>query len=129
MEWAFPRCAAAGLLLALAPTDGPRAGWAQALTFTGDVQGAMYGVVAGDASAARGCSGRNSRLTGAWASALFGPVGRDVYEVLVTARPYRGPGTYSGPEVTVQVSRPDGSAAWQTGPGDAVTFTVAAGEE
>jgi hypothetical protein len=66
---------------------------------------------------------------GAWASALFGPIGGDVYEVLVTVRPYRGPGTYQAPDVSVQVARPDGSAVWQTSGGDSATFTVGVDEE
>jgi hypothetical protein len=104
-------------------------GWAQSLTFAGDVQGAML-QLAPDAGAARSeCSGRNSRPAGAWASALFGPVGTDVYEVVVTVRPYRGPGTYRSPEVAVQVSRPDGSAVWQTAGTDPATFTVDPDEE
>jgi hypothetical protein len=52
-----------------------------------------------------------------------------VYEVLVTVRPYRGPGTYRAPDVIVQVARPDASAVWQTTNGDAATFTVARDEE
>jgi hypothetical protein len=75
------------------------------------------------------CSGPNSRTAGAWASALYGPVGDDVYEVLVTVHPYHGPSTYRAPDVLVQVARPDGSAVWQTSPGDAATFTVGVDEE
>jgi hypothetical protein len=105
------------------------AGWAQALDFSGDVRGAMYRVVPGDGATRSECTGRNSRPAGAWVSALFGPVGPDVYEVLVTVRPYRGPGTYRAPDVMVQVSRPDGSAVWQTSGSDSATFGVGAGEE
>jgi len=111
-----------------APAE-PAGGWTQALTFAGDVQGEMDGVVPDTAAMRSECSGRNSRQTGGWASALFGPVGRDVYEVLVTVRPYRGPGTYETPDVTVQVARPDGSAVWQTSGGDRATFVVGVGEE
>src|SRR5215469_16861776 len=84
--------------------------WAQALTFSGDVQGGMDHVLPDSAATRSECSGRNSLPAGEWASALFGPVGPDVYEVLVTVRPYRGPSTYRAPDVTVQVARPDGSA-------------------
>lgn len=104
-------------------------GWAQALTFSGDVQGAMVQVAPDTAATRSECSGRNSRQAGAWASALFGPVGRDVYEVLVTVRPYRGPGTYRAPDVAVQVARRDGSAVWQTSGADPATFTVGVDEE
>jgi hypothetical protein len=111
------------------PTPAPGGGWAQALTFSGDVRGSMDHVVAAAGTTTSECTGRNSRTAGEWASALLGPVGPDVYEVLVTVRPYRGPGTYRAPEVTVQLSRPDGSAAWQTLGTDPATFVVSAGEE
>jgi hypothetical protein len=112
--------------VAAAPAGG---GWAQALVFSGDVRGTMDGVVAdGDATRSE-CSGRNSRPDGAWASALFGPVGEEVYEVVVTVRPYRGPGTYRTPDVAVQVSMPDGSEVWQTSGADPATFTVGVSEE
>jgi hypothetical protein len=105
------------------------AGWAQAMDFSGDVRGAMYRVVPGGGATRSECTGRNSRPAGTWVSALFGPVGPDVYEVLVTVRPYRGPGVYRAPDVMVQVSRPDGSAVWQTSGSDPATFGVGAGEE
>src|SRR5205085_1055751 len=107
------------------------AAWAQDLSFAGDVQGAMDHVLpdTGSSGTRSECSGRNSRPAGAWASALFGPVGGDVYEVLTTIRPYRGPGAYRTPDVLVQVARPDGSAVWQTSGGDEATFTVGLDEE
>jgi hypothetical protein len=131
---ALASCAAPAPAQTAVPASPPAAraapgGWQQALTFSGDVDGAMDHVLPDAVDARSECSGRNSRPAGEWASALFGSVGPDVYEVLVTVRPYRGPGTYEGPLVTVQVARPDGSAVWQTFAGDPVTFTVAAGEE
>src|SRR5437588_4783122 len=59
-----------------APAHG---GWAQALQFSGDVQGALDQVLP-DASGTRSeCTGRSSRRAGQWASTLYGPVGRDMY--------------------------------------------------
>jgi len=114
------------------PTPAVRAAggtWAQALTFSGDVPGGMDHVLPDGAATHSECTGRNSRLAGAWASAMFGPIGPDVYELLVTVRPYRGPSTYRAPAVVVQVARSDGSAVWQTLAGDAATFTVGIDEE
>jgi hypothetical protein len=115
--------------LATATPPTAHGSWAQALVFSGDIDGAMNGVVAGGDATRSECSGRNSRTAAAWASALFGPVGTDVYEVVATVRPYRGPGVYRAPDASVQVARPDGSAAWQTLGADAVTFTVGVDEE
>jgi hypothetical protein len=107
----------------------PGGSWAEALTFSGDVQGGLTRVLPDSGATRSECSGRNSRSAGSWASALYGPVGADVYEVLVTVRPYRGPSTYRAPDVLVQVARPDGSAVWQTSAGDTATFTVGMDEE
>lgn len=128
-------CGGDGAAAALAPppaTTTPPAvhgSWAQALVFSGDLAGAMHDVVAGDDATRSECSGRNSRAAGAWASALYGPVGQDVYGVVVTVRSYRGPGTYRAPDVIVQVARADRSAVWQTSGDDPATFTVGRDEE
>lgn len=103
--------------------------WAEALTFSGDIQGGMDHVLPATDAARSECSGPGSRITGEWASALYGPVGSEVYEVLVTVRPYRGPTTYRAPDVVVQVARPDGSAVWETSAGDQATFAVGLDEE
>jgi hypothetical protein len=112
-----------------APAPVPAGSWTESLTFSGDVQGGLTRVLPDSAATRSECTGRNSRTAGAWASALYGPVGGDVYEVLVTVRPYRGPSTYRTPDVLVQVARPDGSAVWQTSAGDTATFTVGVDEE
>lgn len=95
-----------------APARTPVGGWTQGLEFSGDVQGGMDHVVPDSKAMRSECSGRNSRPARAWASALFGRVDGDVFEVLVTVAHYRGPGAYQAPDVTVQVARPDGSAVW-----------------
>jgi hypothetical protein len=124
-----PAAPAASAPAAVTASSERTTGWPQALTFAGDVSGTMDAVAPIDANAPSECTGRNSRQAGAWASALYGPVGGDVYGMLVTVRPYRGPGVYRAPDVSVQVLRPDGSAVWRSGTGDAATFTVAPGEE
>lgn len=112
------------------PEPSARSAWAQALRFSGDVQGTLSQAVPGDASRPTECTGATSRYAGAWASAVYGPLGHDLYGVVVTVRPYRGPGTYRTPDVAVQVLRPaDASAVWQTAPGDAATFSVDTGEQ
>lgn len=103
--------------------------WAEALTFTGDLKGTMYRVVVSDAANRSECTGRNSRYGGAWASILYGSLGEQVYAVVVTVRPYSGPGSYRMPAVSVQVSKPDGTAVWQTSTGDTATFVVTSDEE
>ena len=112
-----------------AATTAPQLNWAEALSFSGDVKGTMYQVVVGDQGTRSECTGRNSRYGGAWASTLYGTVGKEVYGVLVTVRPYAGPGSYRVPVLSVQVSRPDGSGVWQTSGGDTATFVVGSDEE
>ena len=105
------------------------AAWNQDLSFSGDLSGTMSLVTPGDPALRSECTGHNSRTAGAWASSLFGPVGADLYAVVVTVTQYRGPGTYVAPQAAAQVHNPDSSAVWQTLGVDAATFTVDADEE
>jgi hypothetical protein len=107
----------------------PVANWAQHLDFSGDVTGTMTTVLPVTPQTPSECTGRNSRPSGTWASSIFGSVGSDVYGVLFAVSKYRGPGSYSGPDVTVQVHRSDNSAVWQSAGDSQTTFTVDPGEE
>lgn len=89
----------------------------------------MSQIVTGDRAPESQCTGRNSRFGGTWVSSMYGPVGKQVYELLVTVPEYQGPNTYRPPEVAVQVVRLDGSAIWRTSGGDPATFTVNPDEE
>ena len=111
----------------IAPTGV--AAWSQDLSFSGDLSGTMSLVTPGDRTLRSECTGHNSRAEGAWASSLFGPVGPDVYGLLVTVSQYRGPGTYVAPQASAQVHNADNSAVWQTLDADPATFTVDADEE
>jgi hypothetical protein len=111
------------------PSATPDANWAQSLDFSGDFKGTMNTVVPASPQARSECTGRNSRPAGVWASSLFGLVGSDVYGVLFAVGQYRGPGSYSAPDVTVQVHNADNSAVWQSAGDGSVTFTVAPDEE
>lgn len=110
------------------PSPTPDTNWAQSLQFSGDVSGTMATVVPSTQVRSE-CTGRNSRPTGVWASSLFGLVGSDLYGVLFAVGQYRGPGSYSTPDLTVQVHSPDESAVWQSAGEGSATFTVAADEE
>jgi hypothetical protein len=111
------------------PSPSPVAVWEEDLNFSGELNGAMKAVVPVDPTTRSECTGRNSKTAGAWASRLFGFVGTDVYGVLFTVGKYRGPGSYSGPQFTVQVHRLDGSAVWQSSGANQATLTVGDDEE
>jgi hypothetical protein len=66
---------------------------------------------------------------GTWASTLFGPVGAEVFGVVVLSSGYRGPATYDQGKASVQVYNPDKSRVWQSQSGDLVSFTVNPDEE
>ena len=89
----------------------------------------MITVVPVDPQTPSECTGRNSRPSGTWASSIFGNVGTDVYGVLFAVGKYRGPGSYSGSDLTVQVHRSDNSAVWQSAGDSQTTLTVDPDEE
>jgi hypothetical protein len=107
----------------------PAASWVQDLDFSGDLTGKMTTVVPVGPQTPSECTGRNSRPSGTWASSIFGSIGSDVYGVLFAVGRYRGPGSYSGSDVTVQVHRFDNSAVWQSSGDTQTAFAVNADEE
>lgn len=114
------------------PTPQPPAGvgWVEQLTFSGDLSGLLNQVLSPDASTRSECTGKNSRNGGAWSSSIYGPLGKDVYGLVVVAGSYRGPGAYSQPQVSVQVHKVgDNTAVWQSVADDPVKFVVNNDEE
>jgi hypothetical protein len=111
------------------PSPSHLAVWEEDLNFSGELSGTMKAIVPVDPSTRSECTGRNSKTAGAWASRLFGFVGSDVYGVLFTVSKYRGPGSYSDPQFTVQVHRLDNSAVWQSSGTGQATLTVGDDEE
>ena len=111
------------------PSPTPQGTWTQSLDFSGDVSGTMSSVVPATPQVRSECTGRNSRPAGVWASTIIGYVGSDVYGVLFAVGQYRGPGSYSSPDVTVQVHSSDNSAVWQSAGAKTATLTVGPDEE
>src|SRR4030081_3547135 len=96
------------------PTPSQVARWEQQLDFSGELSGTMNAVVPVNPTTRSECTGPNSKTAGAGASSLFGFVGTEVYGVLFTVSQYRGPGSYSAPQFSVQVHRLDNAGVWQT---------------
>jgi hypothetical protein len=116
------------------PTPSAAAAWIENLAFSGDVSGQLTSIVASGPGQVSECTGRNSSTGGRWDSAIYGQVGQAgqvaqaILGVVVTATPYRGPGTYSPPAVTVQVLSTDNQKVWRSQGSDAVTFVIGADE-
>jgi hypothetical protein len=70
------------------------------------------------------CTGTRSRAGGIWASTLYGYLGEGVYGVVLLIKPYRGPGAYGQPGVSVEVHSRDDQQVWQAGSDLAVTIDV-----
>lgn len=102
--------------------------WVENLAFSGDLTGQLTSIVASAPGQQSECTGRNSSGGGRWDSAIYGQVGQAILGVVVTATPYRGPGSYSAAAATVQVHSIDNQRVWLSRGSDPVTFTVAADE-
>jgi hypothetical protein len=109
--------------------SGARQAWAQNLVLSGPVSGRIVTIAPNGPGQTSECSGRNSRIAGAWASTINGQLGQDVYGIVFTAKPYRGPGTYRQDSTRIQVHSADNRRVWQTQPGDPVVLVVANDEE
>lgn len=112
----------------VAPTPSGVA-WAEDLAFSGELSGHMTGIVPNQPGQRSECTGPSSKTAGNWASTFFGQVANGVYGVVVTADPYRGPGSYTTGLAKIEVHSADQSKVWQTQAGDTVTFTVANDEQ
>jgi hypothetical protein len=99
-------------------------GEAQRLSLSGDLSGAMTRLVLNDMRYRNECTGASSRQGGTFAWTLYAYQGAQVYSLVLLVKPYRGPGTYSPPLVSVEVNSPDGQQVWQTEDGDPATVTV-----
>jgi hypothetical protein len=103
--------------------------WVQDLHFSGDINGTMSEIAPSQPGQRSECTGRNSRVSGSWASTIFGPAGGQVWGVVALVKTYKGPGTYQGREVTLQVHSSDNSKTWTNLAGDQAILTVASNEE
>ena len=102
--------------------------WTENLTFGGGLAGQMTSIVASGPGQQSECTGTGSATAGRWDSAIYGALPSGVYGLVVSASPYRGPGTYTAPAVSVQVHSLDNQRVWRSQAGDAVTFKVAPDE-
>ena len=108
-----------------APRPSPSGlAWAEDLTFSGELAGRMTGIVPNQPGQRSECTGPNSKTAGNWASTFFGQVGSGVYGVVLTANPYRGPGSYAAGPTSVEVHSADLKQVWQSQAGDTITFVV-----
>ena len=101
-------------------------GWTQNLAFTGDVSGLMTGIVANTGSQTNECSGIKARNGQEWSDTFYGTVDAsgNVWEVNFYIGTFRGPGTYTATDASVEVNSPDKSKVWQSRGADKVTLTM-----
>jgi hypothetical protein len=111
------------------PSASVAPNWVQSLTFSGDLSGSMSRLSPPAVNQHSECSGKNSKSGGTWASTLIGPVGAEVFGVVVVANGYRGPGGYDQSKTAVQVHSLDYGRAWGSLSSDPVTFTIGPDEE
>lgn len=100
--------------------------WTENLTFSGDVSGHMAAIVPDVADQRSQCTGGRTHNGETWADHFYGTVdsGGDIWGVVFEIKNFRGPGTYQGSSITVQVHSLDAAKVWQTGSADKVTFTL-----
>jgi hypothetical protein len=108
-----------------APRPSPSgAAWAEDLAFSGEMAGRMTGIVPNQPGQTSNCTGPNSKTGGQWASTFFGQVANGVYGLVITANPYRGPGSYPAGPTAIEVYSADLKQVWHSQAGDTVTFVV-----
>jgi len=104
----------------------PQGNWTQNLTFAGELTGQMNGIVADTLDQQSECTGSRTHNGETWADSFFGTVDTSgqQWQVIFLIGNFRGPGTYTNADITVQVQSPDASQAWLSLDKDKVTFTL-----
>ena len=105
--------------------------WNQALSFSGDLKGAMTGIVSDTTTQQSECTGSRTHNGETWSDAFYGSVDSSgqVWGVVFLLKNFRGPGTYLNQAVTVEVHSPDALNVWSSDAGDKVTFLVARNQQ
>jgi hypothetical protein len=100
--------------------------WTENLTFAGEISGHMAAIVPDVGDQRSQCTGGRTHNGETWATFFYGTVDAsgDVWGVVFQIKNFRGPGTYQGTSITIEVHNTDTTKVWQTGSADKVTFTL-----
>jgi hypothetical protein len=100
--------------------------WTQNLAFSGDISGHMAAIVPDIGDQRSQCTGGRTHNGDTWADVFYGTVDAsgDTWGVVFQIKNFRGPGTYQGSSVTIEVHSTDTTKVWQSRSGDKVTFTL-----
>ncbi len=100
--------------------------WTQNLTFAGEVAGHMAGIVPDVGQQQSQCTGGRTHNGETWADFFYGTVDTSgqVWGVVFQINNFRGPGTYQGGSITVEVHSADAVKVWQSRGSDRVTFIL-----
>src|SRR5579872_2482806 len=105
--------------------------WSEGLAFAGDVSGQMTAIVPDSGTQTSECTGSRTHNGETWSDTFYGTVAADgqVWGVVFLVDNFRGPGTYVGKSVTVEMHTPDTLKVWSSRDGDKITFVVARSQQ
>jgi hypothetical protein len=105
--------------------------WTQNLTFTGELPGQMSAIVPDAGDIKSECTGSRTRNSETWSSTFYGILDASgtIWGIVLLIPNFRGPGTYTGADLQVQMHNPDNTQAWMNRDGDKVTFTIERGQQ
>ena len=100
--------------------------WTENLTFSGEISGHMATIVPDVGDQHSQCTGGRTHNGETWANLFYGTVDASgvVWGVVFQIKNFRGPGTYQGSSITIEVHSTDTTKVWQTGTADKVMFTL-----
>jgi hypothetical protein len=100
--------------------------WNQSLTFSGEITGHMATIVPDVGDRQSACTGGRTHNGETWADLFYGTVDSSgqVWGVVFKIDNFRGPGTYQGSSVAVEVHSTDATKVWLNLGTDKATFTL-----
>lgn len=105
--------------------------WSEGLSFKGDVNGVMSGIVPDNPPQRSECTGARTHNGETWADTFYGTVNSSgaVWGVVFLVLNFRGPGTYVNQDVTIEMHSPDTTQVWSSADGGKVTFLLARNQQ
>ncbi|HSS95217.1 MAG TPA: hypothetical protein VLR46_14685 [Candidatus Dormibacteraeota bacterium] len=105
--------------------------WTQNLSFSGDISGHMASIVPDIGDQRSQCTGGRTHNGETWADVFYGTLDSSgqVYGVVFSINNFRGPGTYQGTAVTIEVHSADTTKVWEGLGRDKVTFSLDRGQQ
>ena len=100
--------------------------WNESLAFSGELQGAMAGIVPDNGTQLSECTGARTHNGETWSDTFYGTIDASgaVWGIVFLVNNFRGPGSYLNQAATIEMHSVDLTKVWSSQSGDKINFVV-----